>query len=70
MEALTVFIIFLILTFLGMPVAISLGASTMVFAMLLDVPLTVVALLLHSLHTPALTALPSFPSPCSFWLVT
>jgi len=43
MEALTVFIIFLVLTFLGMPVAISLGASTMVFALLLDVPLTVVA---------------------------
>lgn len=43
MSALYSFILFLILTFIGMPVAVSLGACTMLFAVLLHVPLTVVA---------------------------
>ncbi len=43
MSALYSFIIFLVLTFLGVPVAVSLGACTLAFAFFLDVPLTVVA---------------------------
>lgn len=43
MSALYSFMLFLILTFIGMPVAVSLGACTMLFAVLLRIPLTVVA---------------------------
>lgn len=43
MSALYAFLIFLGLTFLGVPVAIALGAGTLAFAAFLDVPLTVVA---------------------------
>ena len=43
MSALISFIVFLVMTFIGFPVAVSLGACTLLFAALLDVPLTVLA---------------------------
>lgn len=43
MSALYSFIIFLVLTFLGVPVAVALGAGTIAFALFIDIPLTVLA---------------------------